>query len=91
MDIPPELLDVGPWGLFLLLVFLVVRAVVKGDLVPRQTYQDILTDRDQWRSAHQTSEQARQEERQQKRELLEYAKLGTHVVSSLPKVEDGEP
>lgn len=86
--IPPEAVELGPWGLFLLLVFLIVRAVVKGDLVPRQTYQDILTDRDQWRAAHQTSEIARQEERAQKRELLEYAKLGTHIVSSLPKVED---
>lgn len=80
----------GPWGLLLLLVSLIVRAVLKGDLVPRKTHEDILHDRDMWRSAHMVSEQARQEERDQKRELLTYAKLTTHVVSSLPSLKEAE-
>lgn len=87
---PVNVAELGPWGLFLLLVFLVVRSVVKGDLVPRKTYEDTLHDRDMWRAAHMTSEAARQEERDQKRELLAYAKLGTHVVTSLPSVEENE-
>lgn len=86
--VPIYVVQLGPWGLFLLLVFLIVRSVVKGDLVPRRTHEDALHNADMWRAAHMISEQARQEERDQKRELLAYAKLGTHVVTSLPSVED---
>jgi hypothetical protein len=86
--VPLPIVQLGPWGLFLLLVFLVVRAMVKGDLVPRKTHEDALHNADMWRAAHMISEQARQEERDQKRELLDYAKLGTRAIASLPTVDE---
>ena len=88
--IPLPVVQLGPWALFLLLVFLVVRALVRGDLVPRKTHEDALHNADMWRAAHMISEQARQEERDQKRQLLEYARLGTHVVTSLPSIGNVE-
>lgn len=33
---------------------------MRGDIVPRKTYQDLMLDRDYWRQAHSTSEDARQ-------------------------------
>lgn len=84
--LPVGLADVGPWGLLIIVVAFVFRAMMKGDLVPRKTHEDALHNADMWRAAHMISEQARQEERDQKRDLLAYAKLGTHVVTSLPGV-----
>lgn len=88
--IPLPVVELGPWALFLLLVFLIVRAVVKGELVPRKTHEDALHNAEMWRAAHMISETARQEERDQKRELLSYAKLSTHVITALPEVEENE-
>lgn len=88
--LPVSIGQIGPWGLFLLLAFLVVRSVVKGDLVPRQTYEDTIHDRDMWRAAHMTSEAARQEERDQKQELLEHARVTAAVMNALPRPSDKE-
>ena len=32
---------------------------MRGDIVPRKTYQDLMLDRDYWRQAHSVSEEAR--------------------------------
>lgn len=84
--IPLPIVELGPWALFLLTVFFIMRAVSKGDWVPRKTYEDTIHDRDMWRAAHMTSEAARQEERDQKRELLEHARVSAAVLRSLPSV-----
>lgn len=51
-------------GVLLLMVFTCgmafFRAVLKGQLVPRSTHEDIIKERDLWRQAHQQSEQTRQ-------------------------------
>lgn len=65
---------------------LVVRAVVKGDLIPRRTYDDMLRDRDNWRAAHQTSELARAELAGQGRELLEHARTTDAFIRSVSAV-----
>jgi hypothetical protein len=36
------------------------RAMLKGQLVPRSTHEDIIKERDLWRQAHQESEHTRQ-------------------------------
>lgn len=36
------------------------RAMLKGQLVPRSTHDDIIKERDLWRQAHQESEHTRQ-------------------------------
>lgn len=89
--IPVPIVQLGPWALFLLLVFLVVRAVVKGDLVPRKTHEDTLNERDMWKAAYMLDEQALQEERDQKRELMAAARLGAQVMGSLPLAPGQEP
>lgn len=66
--------------------------VITGRFVPRSTVQemrdqyqreldDIVHDRDEWRAAHRLSEQARLEEREQNRGLVE--DLGATVTSFL--------
>ena len=83
--VPVSLVQVGPWGLLIIVVGLVFRGFLKGDLVSRKNHEDILHDRDMWRAAHMTSEAARQEERDQKRELLEHARVTAAVMNALPK------
>lgn len=51
-------------GVLLLMLFTCgmafFRAMLKGQLVPRSTHDDIIQERDLWRQAHQQSEQTRQ-------------------------------
>lgn len=43
------------------LAALAVYALIRGQLVPRKTVEDIIHDRDEWRAAHRISEAARVE------------------------------
>lgn len=74
---------------------LVVMLILIGRLVPRRNVDDIredykariaelIAERDMWRTAHQVSEEARHEDQQQTRELLELARTADHVLRSLP-------
>lgn len=74
---------------------LVVLLILVGRLVPRRTVDDMRADyqaridqltaeRDTWRAAHQVSEEARHEEHQQNRDMLELARTSVHVLRSLP-------
>lgn len=70
--VPVEWLGIGSgWTLFALLAWLVVRAVVRGDLVPRSTHEDALHDRDMWRANSMVSEAGRAKVEDNQRELLE--------------------
>lgn len=68
---------------------LVVMLVLWGKLVPRQTLDDLRTDKDQqiqaWRDAYDKSEVARDLMRGQVDELLQLARTTTHVIESLPR------
>lgn len=77
--------DAGPWALFLATVLVVFVAVMRGDLVPRRTHDDAIHNGQMWQAAHMISEQARQEERDQKKELLEHSRLAAAVMQSLPR------
>lgn len=66
------------------LLTLVVLLILTGRLIPRRTHDDVITDRDNWRSAYLESEKARQAEHDQTGELLEMARLGGHILTALP-------
>lgn len=82
--------EAGPWALFLGLCLLIVVAVLRGDLVSRRTHEDAIHQGQMWQAAHMISEQARQEERDQKKELLEIGRANAAIIASLPKVAQGE-
>ena len=55
-NLPVEFLGIGAgWAI----VALFVVAILRGNLIPRRTYDDAVHDRDMWRAAHMTSEAAR--------------------------------
>lgn len=64
---------------------LFVVMVLRGDIVPRRTYEDMVRDRDAWRAAHGVSEDGRHEALRQGREMLEAVHTANHVLTSLPQ------
>lgn len=76
-------------GILLLVVILILR----GQLVPRRTYDDmrvfLTTDRDQWRDAHHFSEVAREMQDRQISELLEHARTTDAFIRALPHAAAG--
>lgn len=79
--VPPELLGIGAgW----LIVGLFVIGMMRGNLVPRRTYDDVIHDRDEWRAAHRISETARATAVHQVEELLEHARTTDEFIRSLP-------
>lgn len=75
------------------LLTLVILLILTGRLIPRRTHEDVIADRDNWRSAFLQSEAARKQEHDQTEELLELAKLGGHILTALPgpgKADEGE-
>jgi hypothetical protein len=81
--------NVGIVGVLVATILAVFRAVYTGGLVPRQTHQDVLDDRDQWREAHSISEQSRQEQKAQVDDLLELARTTNALLGALNRVRDG--
>lgn len=73
--------QVGIGGLLSLAVWL----IFTGRLVPRSVVDDIRQERDDWKAAARDSEDARAEERDQKRELLEVAHVMERVLTALPR------
>jgi hypothetical protein len=67
-----------------------VAMVLRGDVVPRRTYEDVVRDRDAWRAAHRVSEEGRHEALRQAREMLEVVHTANHVLGSLPQPAAGE-
>lgn len=75
--------QLGPVGLLTLTVWL----VLTGHLVPRSVLRDVQQERDEWRATARDSEDARHEDREQVRDLLEVARVTEHVLTSLPRLE----
>lgn len=67
------------------LLALVFLFVLTGKLIPRRTHEDLIADRDNWRSAYLESEKARKAEHEQTGELLEMARLGGNILTALPR------
>jgi hypothetical protein len=74
---------------------IVVLFILLGRLVPRRAVDDLredyaariaelIAERDMWRTAHGVSEEARHEDQQQVRELMEVARTADHVLRALP-------
>lgn len=75
------------------LLTLVILLILTGRLIPRRTHEDVLADRDNWRQAFRESEALRKVEHEQVEELLEMAKLGSHILTALPRpgqADEGE-
>lgn len=66
------------------LLAIVILLIAFGKLVPRRTLEDVITDRNEWRAAHQVSEQARVELQQQVAELLEHSRTMDSFLRALP-------
>jgi len=68
--LPLDALGIGSgWALVALVVVLIYR----GQLVPRRTYDDVVHDRNEWRTAHRISESARMEGESHQRVMAETA------------------
>ena len=76
-----------PAGLLAVLILL----IAVGRLVPRRTMEDVLHDRDEWRTAHQISEQSRTELSASVSELLEHARTTDAFIRSIPHPYDHHP
>jgi hypothetical protein len=66
------------------LLAIVVLLIAMGKLVPRRTLEDVITDRNEWRTAHRVSEEARLELQQQVSELLEHSRTTDAFLRALP-------
>lgn len=66
------------------LLGLVIILIALGKLVPRRTLEDTINDRNEWRTAHQVSEQARVELQQQVQELLEHSRATDAFLRAIP-------
>jgi hypothetical protein len=87
VDLVRLLIQSGSFGA---LAAVLVAMVLRGDVVPRRTYDDIVRDRDAWRTAHGVSEEGRHEALRQTREMLEVVHTANHVLASLPQAAAGE-
>lgn len=81
LGLPPITVLTAP-ALLLIAVWL----ILVGRLVPRKTYEDVLTERNDWKEAHQISEKARAEMAKQVEELLEHARTTDALIRALPRV-----
>jgi len=83
----------GPEGaiIFILIVLLAafVRAILTGRLVPRSTLEDVQRDRDTWRQAAKTREEASTITALQAQELLSTAQLTNQLLLSLKSHRPG--
>jgi hypothetical protein len=65
------------------ILLLVVVLILRGQLIPRRTYDDIKEDRDQWRDNCRQSEAARSMQDQQILELIEQSRTSTGLLQSI--------
>jgi hypothetical protein len=87
-ELIPLIPGAGVTGVLVLTILSVFRAVYTGSLVPRTTYQDVLNDRDNWRKAHELSEERRRLQDEQVQDLLELAKTSNSILTAWNRVKD---
>lgn len=101
---PAALTDLRSWVIVFLVVLVgvFVRAILVGQLVPRQNVSDFRTDRDTrvreiieerdaWRKAHEVSEQTRAIMAQQVEQLLTTGQLTNQLLISLKESKETQP
>lgn len=95
--LPPVVADPQTWVILFLvlmvggLVRVFVLAVMRGDLVPRKSLEDLQRERDSWRKAHEVSEQTRAIMAQQVEQLLTTGQLTNQLLTSLKESKDSKP
>ena len=78
--VPLDQLGIGAgWAI----VALFVIAILRGNLIPRRTYDDIVHDRDEWRAAQRISESARVEGEIQRNHMAETANTMNQLMREL--------
>lgn len=79
---------------------LCVYLIMRGQLVPRRTHDDVVHDRNEWRTAHRISEAARLEGVEHQRAMAETATTMNQLMhelqerlrqSKLREIERGDP
>lgn len=75
--------QLGVSGVTLLLLALVFRAIVKGDLVPRKVLEDTQSERDHWRTAADKWRDAHEETLKQNSRLIESGRSFDHSWESI--------
>lgn len=73
------------------LLAIVVLLIAMGRLVPRRTMEDVIHDRNEWRTAHRISEQSRVELAGMVTELLEHSRTTDAFIRSLPHPHGAPP
>ena len=66
------------------LLAVVIMLIAMGRLVPRRTMEDVIHDRDEWRTAHRLSEQARVEQDETLRGVLKSMETLEAFIRALP-------
>lgn len=68
----------------------VVLMLFRGQLVTKREHEETRADRDTWRAAWDTSEEARRTQAAQLGELLELAQTTDKVIRALPRMPEGD-
>jgi len=73
------------------LLLLAVWFILTGRIIPRRTYDDLLRDRDEWRTAHRLSESERINQAKQIDALLEVGITVESIMRSMPHPSNNMP
>jgi hypothetical protein len=90
----------GAFGVLLVVMYFILRAVVRGDLVPRATVDALLAARDaeiaranergeEWHTAYEAERHVSDAQRDHVRELTEVARTVEKVVEAVQLVAEG--
>lgn len=77
---------IGPgtgWAAFLLLAFLVLRAIVKGDLIPRSTHDEKIHEANEWRAESRIKDAQIAEKDRQLAHMGEVGRLMKAVLAAI--------
>lgn len=77
------LAQLGVNGVTLVLLALMVRAITKGDLVPRKVLEDTQHERDHWRTVADKERDGHEETRKQNSRLIESGRSFDHSWESI--------
>lgn len=91
---PISLVNITGWAAFSLLVWVIARALIKGDLRTAREVEELRADRDarlteagSWKGAFEERGRALQTVLAQNHRLLELSETSAHVLTSLPTTD----
>lgn len=98
LGVPINLVNLGGWGAFTTLAWVVLRGFLKGDIRTRREVDEIradrdvrLAERDQWREAWKERGVTLRAKDRQLDQLLRVGEVSTKILTALPHVEDDVP